>query len=186
MRALVTSSNDDGTQQLYQAAPELIIPALRPYRQCSELTTWTRNESVPGYLESRLRHYRYVAIGEFHVHGAQTDAPVVRRVLALARQNGLMLHVHTDADTLERLYLHDPSARMPAGRAAGWPICRRRSPSASPGAMVRKSSPRPSSPFQTGSPRIPACSPVSPRYGRCAPRLLPSSFCPDWPAPPGG
>lgn len=112
MRALVFSSNDDGTQQLYQAAPELIIPALRPYRQRSELTTWTRDESVPGYLESRLRQYRYVAIGEFHVHGVQADAPVVRRVLALARQHGLMLHVHADADTLERLYLHDPSARI--------------------------------------------------------------------------
>lgn len=30
MRALVSGSDDDGTQQLYQAAPELIIPALRP------------------------------------------------------------------------------------------------------------------------------------------------------------
>lgn len=58
MRALVSSSNDDGTQQLYRSAPDLIIPALRPYRERSELSTWTRDESVPAYLESRLRQYR--------------------------------------------------------------------------------------------------------------------------------
>jgi len=91
MRALVSSSNDDGTQQLYRAAPDLIIP---------------------GYLESRLRQYRYVALGEFHVDGAQADTPVVRRVLELARRHGLMLHVHADADTLERIFRHDASARV--------------------------------------------------------------------------
>ena len=30
-RALVSSSGDDGTQRLYQAAPELVIPVLRPF-----------------------------------------------------------------------------------------------------------------------------------------------------------
>lgn len=74
MRALVSSSNDAGTQQLYQAAPDLIIPALRPYRERNELTTWTRDASVPDYLESRLRLNRYVAIGEFHLQGAQAAA----------------------------------------------------------------------------------------------------------------
>lgn len=53
-----------------------------------------------------------MAIGEFHVDGAQADTPVVRRVLELARQHGLMLHVHADADTLERIFRQQPSARI--------------------------------------------------------------------------
>ena len=31
-RALVSSSNDDGTQALYAEAPDIIVPELRPYR----------------------------------------------------------------------------------------------------------------------------------------------------------
>ena len=31
-RALVSSSNDDGTQALYKEAPDIIVPELRPYR----------------------------------------------------------------------------------------------------------------------------------------------------------
>ncbi|HJQ58673.1 MAG TPA: hypothetical protein VJ890_17320, partial [Vineibacter sp.] len=69
-RAMVSSSNDDGTQKLYAAAPDLILPELRPYRTRGDVGTWVRDESVIGHIESRLKKYRYVAIGEFHVYGA--------------------------------------------------------------------------------------------------------------------
>jgi len=39
-RALVSSSGDDGTQRLYQTAPEFVIPVLRPYRKRGTLKTW--------------------------------------------------------------------------------------------------------------------------------------------------
>ena len=32
-KALVSSSDDDGTQKLKAAAPEIVVPALRPYRR---------------------------------------------------------------------------------------------------------------------------------------------------------
>jgi len=53
-----------------------------------------------------------VAIGEFHVYGADADLPVPKRVVELAKQNGLVLHAHSDADAVERLFRHDPSARI--------------------------------------------------------------------------
>jgi hypothetical protein len=112
VRALVSSSSDDGTQKLYAEAPDLIIPELRPYRKRGDLSSWVRDESVIPYIEERLKTYKYVAIGEFHVSGVEADLPVVRRIVQLARQHNLMLHVHSDADAVERMFLQDPEARI--------------------------------------------------------------------------
>jgi hypothetical protein len=112
LRALVSSSSDDGTQSLYAEAPDLIVPELRPYRKAGETSSWFHDESVIGYLEERLERHRYVAIGEFHVNGANADLPVVRRVVQLARQHGLLLHAHSDAEAVERLFHHDSEARI--------------------------------------------------------------------------
>lgn len=112
LRALVSSSNDDGTQRLYAEAPDLVIPALRPYRTRGDQSRWVHDTSILTYLEERLKKFHYVAIGELHVSGVEAETAVVRRVIELAKQHGLMLHVHADADTLERLYRHDPQARI--------------------------------------------------------------------------
>jgi hypothetical protein len=111
-RALVSSSGDDGQQRLYQAAPDLIIPELRPYRRRSDIGTWVRDETLPAYLEERLRRYRYVAIGEFHLYGADADLPVPRRMVELARKHNLWLHAHSDVDAVERLLKQWPQARI--------------------------------------------------------------------------
>ena len=111
-RALVSSSNDDGNQKLYAEAPDLILPSLRPYRSRGELSSWVRDDSVVAYLEQRLAKYRYVAIGEFHLYGADAELPVPRRMVELARQHGLLLHAHSDADAIERLFMQWPQARI--------------------------------------------------------------------------
>lgn len=112
MRALVSSSNDDGTQKLYAEAPDLIIPELRPYRHRGDIGGWVRDETIVAHVEERLQRYRYVAIGEFHVSGADVDLPVVRRLVQLARQHKLFLHAHSDADAVERIFRQDPGARV--------------------------------------------------------------------------
>lgn len=111
-RAMVSSSNDDGTQMLLAEAPDLIVPVLRPYRNRSDVGSWVRDESVIAHLEQRLKKYRYVGIGEFHAFGADIELPVMRRVIALAREHRLLLHAHSDADAIERIFRHDPEARV--------------------------------------------------------------------------
>jgi hypothetical protein len=111
-RALVSSSGDEGTQRLFALAPELIVPSLRPYRSRSELSTWVRDPTVVAFLEDRLAKSRYAAIGEFHVYGADADLPVVRRLVALGKEHRLVLHAHSDADAVERLFRQDPDARI--------------------------------------------------------------------------
>jgi amidohydrolase family protein len=112
VRALVSSSSDDGTQKLYAEAPDLIIPELRPYRAQGDISGWVRDESIILHVEERLKKYTYVALGEFHVSGEQADLPVVRRLVQLAKQHGLMLHAHSDADAVERLFRQDSEARI--------------------------------------------------------------------------
>ena len=111
-RALVSSSNDEGTQQLLAEAPDLVVPELRPYRRRADVSTWVRDEAIVGYVEERLQKYTYVAIGEFHLFGADADLPVPRRIVQLARQYGLMLHAHSDADAIDRLFGQYPEGKI--------------------------------------------------------------------------
>lgn len=111
-RALVSSSSDEGTQKLYRLAPDLVIPVLRPYRKRGETGTWMHDQTVTALLADRLSKYRYAGIGEFHVFGKDVDLPVLRAVIGLAKQQGLFLHAHSDADGIDRIFKHDPKARV--------------------------------------------------------------------------
>lgn len=111
-RAMVSSSSDEGTQKLYTEAPDLVVPSLRPYRKRGEISSWVRDETLLPHLEERLKKYRYAAIGEFHVYGADADLPVMRRTVQLAKQYKLWLHLHGDGDAIERVLAQDPEARI--------------------------------------------------------------------------
>jgi hypothetical protein len=110
--AMVSSSSDEGTQKLYALAPDLVLPVLRPYRTRGEIGTWMKDPSIVAHLEDRLRRYKYVGLGEYHVYGADADLPVVRRVVQLAREYKLYLHSHSDADAIDRQFAQDPQARI--------------------------------------------------------------------------
>jgi hypothetical protein len=111
-RAMVSSSSDDGTQMLHAEAPDLVLPELRPYRTRGEIGSWMHDNSVVTHLEQRLARYRYVAIGEFHIYGADAELPVMKRVVQLAREHRLWLHSHSDADAIDRQFRQDPAARI--------------------------------------------------------------------------
>jgi hypothetical protein len=110
--ALVSSSGDDGQQRMAALAPDLVIPELRPYRSRADTGTWFRDDTVIPYLEERLKKFKYAGIGEFHLYGENADLPVPRRMVQLAKQHGLFLHAHSDADAVERLFRQWPQARI--------------------------------------------------------------------------
>ena len=109
---LLSSSNDEGTQMLAAEAPDLIVPELRPYRTRGDVNGWVRDPGIVPYLEARLSRHRYVGIGEFHLFGEDTDLPIPRRMVALARERGLVLHAHSDIDAIDRLFRQWPQARV--------------------------------------------------------------------------
>lgn len=112
VKALVSSSDDDGTQKLSAAAPEIVVPALRPYRRRGETGTWMHDPGVIDYLEARLAAFDYQAIGEFHAFGNDIKTPVAQRMIELARENDLLLHHHGDREALDLIFETWPEARV--------------------------------------------------------------------------
>lgn len=124
-RAMVSSSSDEGTIRLYQLAPEMIIPALRPYQRRGDLQHWMYQEETVPYMEARLEQYPYAAIGEIHLnYFDETDLPVVRQTIQLAKRHKLLLHIHADAMAIERIFQQDPEARIIWAHAGFEPAAR--------------------------------------------------------------
>jgi len=111
-RVLMSSSPNEGTVKLLAEAPDLIVPGLRPYRKRGELSTWMKDPEALRYVEEQLPKQRWVSIGEFHLHGDDADLPIPRRIVELAKQHGLFLQAHSDADAVERFFRQDPGARV--------------------------------------------------------------------------
>ena len=109
-RAFVSSSSDEGTQKLYQIAPDLIVPVLRPYRSRGETSSWMHDDTVPKMLAQLLAKNYYAGIGEFHAFGSDIERPVLQQVIALAKQYNIFLHAHSDADAIARIFTSNPDA----------------------------------------------------------------------------
>jgi hypothetical protein len=108
--AFVSSSSDEGTQKLYALAPDLIVPVLRPYRARGETGSWMHDETVIEMLTKLMANNRYAGIGEFHAFGDDVDLPVLQAVIGLAKQYGIFLHAHSDADAVNRIFKANPEA----------------------------------------------------------------------------
>lgn len=111
-RAIVSSTPDDGTLKLYDKAPTIVVPFVRPYRTRNDMATWPRDLSVAAYIEDRLKRGIYRGIGEFHMGLTDVEAPVVKRFAELAEQQGLFFEAHVDDATIERLLTRYPRVRM--------------------------------------------------------------------------
>lgn len=127
-RALVSSTPDDGTLKLYEKAPRRIVPILRPYRTRGDMGTWYQDPAVLAYVEERLKKGVYKGIGEFHLYGGQTDTTVIKRLVELAVQKGVILHAHSDDRAVEELLALNPKVKIlwaHAGMSAGPDVVRR-------------------------------------------------------------
>jgi hypothetical protein len=123
-RALVSSADDDGTLMLLREAPEMIVPELSPYRKRGEFDKWMRDPGNYDYIAARIAKAPYVSIGEFHVYGKDADLPVVKRTIALARKHKLVLHAHSDAAAVERMFVQAPEIRVLWAHAGFEPLGR--------------------------------------------------------------
>lgn len=110
--ALVSSSDDTGTQLLSELAPDLIVPGLRPYTRRGQTSTWYTDEDNLDYVEGLLEANRYASIGEFHLYGEDADLPIPRRIVELADEHNLILHAHSDTEAVERLLAQSDTVKV--------------------------------------------------------------------------
>jgi len=110
-RAIVSSTPDDGTLKLYEKAPKVVVPFLRPYRTRDDMGSWPSDPGVQAYVEERLKRGIYRGIGEFHLGAADVGSPTVRRIAELAAERDLFLLAHVDDVTIEKLLTLYPKVR---------------------------------------------------------------------------
>lgn len=112
-RAFVSSTPDDGTLMLYQRAPGLVVPVLRPYRTRDDNSGWTHDDSIVGYVEGRLStSVPYRGIGEFHLYRGQAQLPVPVAIGRMAAARGLFLHSHSDDVAISELAAVNPDVTI--------------------------------------------------------------------------
>jgi len=110
---LVSSTPDEGTIELWEYAPNRIVPELRPYHDDAGSSNWTEFPEMEGYLKGRLEQYPHEGIGEFHIRSrAMWDEALFREIISMAKQRDIFLHVHSDAEPIRWLYDLDPEVKI--------------------------------------------------------------------------
>lgn len=110
---LVSSTPDEGTIMLWNYAPNRIVPELRPYHGKAGSSNWTKVPNMAEYLSGRLKKYPHKGIGEFHIHRLDTaDAPLFRKIIAMAKARKILLHVHSGPQPIRWLFGLDKDVKI--------------------------------------------------------------------------
>ncbi len=107
-RALVSATPGEGAERLYRAAPDRVVPFLRPYAGREHRYTWFREMATMEYLQAQLARLPYRGIGEFHLPGDAAGSPVVAALVRLARERDLAVQAHTDLVGIRALLAQAP------------------------------------------------------------------------------
>jgi hypothetical protein len=118
VRALVSSTPDDGSLRLVDADPDRFVAILRPYRAGVNSGNWFDDPDTPDYVARRLERGGYLGIGEFHLFdAAAAETPQVRRLAAMAVARDIVMHVHSGAAPLRALFAIEPGLKILWGHA---------------------------------------------------------------------
>jgi Amidohydrolase len=111
---VANSRPNRGTQQLVDAkAPGLwVVPFIRPYRVESDVSTWYTNPEIYELIETEYKRGYYKGVGEFHIYGEDTRAPLVKKTVDFAVAHDLFLLAHSDEAAIPILHSHNPKAKV--------------------------------------------------------------------------
>ncbi|MBT3237841.1 MAG: amidohydrolase family protein [Rhodospirillaceae bacterium] len=112
-RSLVSSTPDDGTLKLLDAAPDRVVPFFRPYITATTLGAWYKMPELVAYTKERLDRGLHVGLGEVHlVRPENVETPTVREHLRMAAARGLYIQPHSDAAVLEAILKAEPEIKV--------------------------------------------------------------------------
>ena len=111
--AIVSSTPTEGTEALYDLAPERIIPFLRPYRNRADRYTWHHDREILDYVRSWAATGKYRGFGEFHIDQQHLDGKsLFAEYLQLAVDNNWPLSAHTDEETIHSIFRMQPELHV--------------------------------------------------------------------------
>jgi len=108
-RAIVSSTPAQGTERLYQLAPERIIPFLRPYRTLKDVQRWHADLEILAYIKDKAATGIYRGFGEFHMWIEHLPGSILPEVLQIAAKHQWALSAHTDIESIEALIRLQPT-----------------------------------------------------------------------------
>ena len=94
---------------LYQQAPDRIIPLLGLYQSQLDKTSWMHDPLLPGIIENQLKNGEYKGIGEIHIFAQDKDNANFRKILGLADKNKLPVLLHGDRSIIQQAFKWFPS-----------------------------------------------------------------------------
>lgn len=112
VQAAVSSTPNDGTFKLRELNAGRIVALASPYRRREDRNDWVQDPGAYDYLKNELTRFPYLGIGEIHLAPGQLNMPVVRQVLALGVERGLVLNIHAEAPIITEICKAYPDARV--------------------------------------------------------------------------
>jgi hypothetical protein len=110
---LVGSWPDEGTIKLHSAFPDRFVAELCPYQELDDRENWSKKPGLLEFLAERIATGRYKGLGELHIMKRDdADWDVIAKVVGLAGQHGLFLHIHSGAEVVGRLFAIAPDVRI--------------------------------------------------------------------------
>lgn len=114
---LVNSRPNDGTLRLVAQAGPQWVPFVRLYRNRADYTGWFADDSIRRLVLDLLAAGSpagpFRGLGEFHLYdSANADGPTAIALMRLARERGLTVLAHVDAEAVHKLLGHAPGASL--------------------------------------------------------------------------
>jgi predicted TIM-barrel fold metal-dependent hydrolase len=119
--AVVTGTPASYVTQLYEYAPDRIVPMLGLYRSYTDKESWTRNVSLPSTVEAELEQGNWQGLGELHVFARDRFSPVFKRIVEIAAARQLPMLIHGDPAVIDTIYTIAPGARIIWAHAGTFP-----------------------------------------------------------------
>jgi len=119
--AVVTGTPAQHVSNLYQYAPERIVPILSVYRDSADKSRWTKDETLIPYLKKELERGYWRGIGELHIFADERHSKVFKQVIAMANKRQLPILIHCDPAVIDTLYEIAPTLQIIWAHAGTYP-----------------------------------------------------------------
>jgi len=119
--AVVTGTPATYTKALYNHAPDRIIPMLGLYRSYRDKQAWTKNISLPSYMEAELEQGNWQAVGELHIFARDRHSPVFKRIIEIASARRIPMLLHADPAVIDTVYDVAPTIKLIWAHAGTFP-----------------------------------------------------------------
>ncbi|MEJ2212744.1 MAG: amidohydrolase family protein [Gammaproteobacteria bacterium] len=111
-RFILFSTPTEGTEKLYELAPDRVIPFIMPYKNHLSRYLFHSDPKIVDYLREKIETGNYRGIGEFHLFRKHKDTEVVKQIMQLAADYNLAINAHSDFDTIKTLIALQPDLQI--------------------------------------------------------------------------